>query len=61
MLVIAARDDVVKRRSISLLHDIRSLTPDRKAFDAFLRDVAAALRVALKDELAGLVDDLRAS
>lgn len=61
MLVICARDDAIRRGTVSLLHDVRSLTPDRAAFDAFIRDVAIALRVMGKDELARLADDLRAS
>lgn len=56
MLVLAARDDVIRRSSASLLYDVRSLTPDRVLFDAFVRDVSIALRVAGRSDLAVLTD-----
>jgi hypothetical protein len=52
MLVIAARDDAIKRGSVALLVDIASLTPDRRAFDLFLVDVEWALRRAQYEGLA---------
>ena len=51
MLVLAARDDAIKRGTVSLLVDIRSLTPNREAFDLFLRDVESALRRAQYEQL----------
>lgn len=56
LLVIAARDDVIRRSSASLLYDVRSLTPDRALFDAFVRDVGVALRAAGRADLAVLTD-----
>lgn len=61
MLVIAARDDAIKRGSVALLHDIRALTPNREAFDLFLRDVEDALRRAQYEQLAREAAALRQS
>lgn len=52
MLVLCARDDAIRRGTVSLLHDVRSLTPDRAAFDLFLADVASALRRSGYEQLA---------
>jgi hypothetical protein len=59
MLVLCARDDAVRRGAVSLLVDVRSLAPDRAAFDAFLRDVSDALRRAGHEELARQAAALR--
>lgn len=46
MLVLACRDDVIRRGSASILFDVRSLTPLPRSFDRFVLDVAAALERA---------------
>jgi hypothetical protein len=52
MLVIVCRDDILRRGSASVLFDINLLVVRRIEFQAFVRDVAAALRRADRPDLA---------
>ena len=59
MLVVACRDDILRRGAASILFDIRSLTPRQEDFNAFVWDVASALRREGREDLA--IEAMRAN